>query len=349
MGDPISGREIIAAFQKGATWGTEAEAGANDGILLTSESIIKTVENLKDESAGLAFVGETDEGKPAVTGSLNAFARYEGLDVLIASVMGTAGAPTIISVGHTGYTNTYALADGIEGIFGSFAIKNKSNIVFAVPSMKVHGFTLSGEMNAPCNMVFNCIGNNQTDSSTVNTTSTMGNVTYPTKKNRVIFDQNGYFRINDKSSGALSSSDGVAISSFEFAFDRPVEGDYVAGSQYITEPSATGHPVCTLTINFPRYNDAAKAFWDDWDSWTEKKGELYLQGPAISGTDYHYWKFQMPHLRVVNPSASMSGAGKIPASLSFDVLYTASAPTGITATNPFQLLIQNTRSTDPLA
>ena len=69
----------------------------------------------------------------------------------------------------------------------------------------------------------------------------------------------------------------------------------------------------------------------------------------MNRTYYYEFKISMPNLKVNDAKATMNGSSKIPASVSFRLLGTDSAPTGMTGiTKPFQLDIQNTRTTDPL-
>lgn len=348
MGSPITGREIIIGLKKATDWGTAVACDAEDGLLITSESLRQTIERHKDNSAALAFVQRTDAGKSAVSGNLEAFLRYEGLDMAIALAMGTAGAPTIL--GTTAYSNSYVLATVIEGLFATVAMKKTSDKIFEYPSVKIHGFTIGGEMNAPLTISLVCIPDQLELASSTNTIATLANVTYPDKGNRIIMDKNATFKINDESGAALADTDKVYPASFELAFSRPVEGDFVAGSQYISEPAATDLPECTLTLNFPRYNDNAHTLFEDWEAFTRKKMEICLKGALIETTYFYEFKISMPNLKVVDPEAAIGGPGKIPGSMTFDLLGTDTAPEGMTGiTKPFQLDVQNTRSTDPLA
>ena len=103
-------------------------------------------------------------------------------------------------------------------------------------------------------------------------------------------------------------------------------------------------------MKFPRYNDANHTFFTNWNADTRKKMEIYFKGALIESTYYYEFTITMPNLKVTNASAPISGPGKIPTDISFRLLGTDSAPTGMTGiTKPFQIDIQNTRSTDPLA
>lgn len=349
MGNPISGREIIIGLKKASAWRTAVACGATDGVLITGESFRYSIEHLQDDSAALAFIQRTDKGKLESSGSLEGYMRYEGLDVAIALIMGTAGTPSLEST-SLAYSNSYVMATNLSGLFATLAMLKKSDKVFEYPSVKLHGFRLSGEMNAPVKFSIDGIANKRDMASTTNTSATMANVTYPDKGNRIIFDSNTHFWLNDESGDALDSGDVIYPASFELGFTRPVEGDLVAGNEDIDEPSGTGFPEPTLTLNFPRYNDANHTHFTDFEAFTRKKMEIYFKGVLIEDTSYYEFKISLPNLKIIDPDAAISGPGKIPTSLSFKVLGTDTAPTGMTGiTKPFQIDVINTRTTDPLA
>ena len=205
-------------------------------------------------------------------------------------------------------------------------------------------------MMAPVKLSLDCMADECELASSTNTYSTIANVTYPDKGNRIIWDANATFKINDESGAALADGDKVYPSGFELSFNRPMEADWVAGASGMAEPSPTGFPEATLTLKFPRYNDANHAFFTNWNADTRKKMEIYFKGALIESTYYYEFTITMPNLKVTNASAPISGPGKIPTDISFRLLGTDSAPTGMTGiTKPFQIDIQNTRSTDPLA
>ena len=64
-------------------------------------------------------------------------------------------------------------------------------------------------MNTPVKLSLDCMADECELASSTNTYSTIANVTYPDKGNRIIFDSNATFWINDESGGAVSSGDAV--------------------------------------------------------------------------------------------------------------------------------------------
>lgn len=348
MGTSLTGREILVGLKKAAAWRTALVCGANDGLLILSESFKQTIEHLDDDSAGLPFIQRTDQGKKEASGGMEAYLRYEGLDVLLALVMGTAGAPTQQGT-TTAYINSYVMADSLQGLYATLAMLKKSDKVHEYPSVKLNQFGLSAEMNTPVKLTVEGTANLLELASEINTASTMANITYPDKGNRVIFNKDTQFWLNDESGAALGAGDAVYASGFSLSFNRPMEADFVFNHEDADEPVAEGFPEVTMTLDFPRYNDNNHIFFTDWEAMTRKKLVIKFKGPLIETGYYYEFNMSFPNLKIIDPEASISGPGKIPLSLSFKVLGTDAAPTGMTGiTKPFQIDVQNKRTSDPL-
>lgn len=349
MGNSITGREAIVAVKQAAVWGTAVACGAGDGLLVTKESFKQALSALDDESVGQNFITYSDRGQIEVTGSLEGYMRYEGWDLLIAALMGAAGTPTQQEA-TAAYTNSYTLTPHADGLFHTLCLKKKSDVVWEYPSVKFSSMKLSGEMNAPVMVEFEGQADQLERASSTNTTTTLGDVTYPDQGNRIIFNSSSRFRVNDQSAIALASGDEIHPTSFEFTFGRKQEADVTAGNVGIDEPYDNGFPEIELTMKFPRYNDTNDAFFDDWEAFTSKKMDIYFEGSTIEGAYNYSFLISLPHIKVMNPESVIDGPGVVPMSMSFKVLAPESAPTGMTGiTNPFQIDVQNTLTTSPLA
>lgn len=349
MGGELTGREIICALKKGGAWRTAVVCGANDGILLLTEGIKVNIATELDDSAGQPWITDADAGQMDVSGILQGYMRYEGFDTAIALIMGIAGAPAQIDA-TAAYTNTYKLASKIDGLFGTFAMKKLASIIWEYPSLKLHGFKLGGEMNKPVKISLDTIGDQLDRYSTVNTPGTMDTVTVPDTENRIIMNKNTVFRMNNQVDGALSSMEEIHPSSFELTFNRPMDAEATAGQEGVDEPSDNGFPVGTLNIKFPRYNPANNSYFDAWEAFTSKKMDITFTGREIESGNNYSFKILLPHLKINNPEAAISGPGKIPFSMSCNIMGAAVAPVGMTGViEPLQIEITNTRTTDPLA
>jgi hypothetical protein len=348
MANEITGREVVVGLEKAATWHTPVACGAGNGMLIKSDGIKVTVATEPDDSAGQEWIQQADPGLQDLKGKLPVYARYRGLETIMALIMGTAGAPA--QQGATAaYLHTLQLSAKIRGKFATMALLKLDNKVWEYPSLKLHGFKLSAKMNKPVDLVFDCIADKLDRASATNTTVTMATVTYPDVANRIFMDKNTVVRINDQSGAALDDTMKIYPSEIEFAFNRPMDSEPVAGQDGVDEPDDNGFPIGTITMKFPRYNTANDAFLTDWDNFTSKKMDLTFTGKTIEGAYKYQWKFSFTHLKIDNPEAPVNGAGKIPFSLKFNVYGAAAAPTGMAFTEPFQLAIISTLTTDPLA
>jgi len=339
-------RLLKAAFKKASTWGTAVAVGANDGLLILEDGgLKKTRDYLPAKESDSPFVGESVLGRIApVDFAPTMHLRYEGLEVLLAMVMGTAGAPTqpdAIGAPNT-YEHTLQLADAIKGLFGTFCIEKGSKI-HEVPSAKSHRLVFS-IADGILQLEVGIRGNDLIDNSTTNTD--LSAVTYLEKHHRVLFKQ-GVFRMNNQSAAALANSDKIYPNDFTLTIERFLDEAYEAGSDKIIEPLENDHPSIILTLSFPRINSVNEAYFQDFDAETLKKMDITFTGALIEATYYYELKFQLPQLKIVDVEYTWSEI--IPASITLQAEQADSAPSGMTGiTKPVQIDLRNTRNTDPL-
>lgn len=349
MTDAITGREIIVALKKATTWHTPVACGVGHGLLILSDGIKPDIEPELDDSAGQAWIQDADAGLQTVNGPWEAYMRYEGFDLVLALLMGVAGAPTRVAL-TAAYANSYTLASKIDGLFATAAIKKLTSAIWELPSVKINEIKLSGVMNKPLKISFGLIGDKLDRGSEVNTTTTMATVTVPDTKNRILMNKDSVFRMNDQSAVALGDADKIYPSAFELTFSRPMDTEAVAGQDGIAEPADNGFPIATLMLKFPRYNAANNAFFSDWEAYTSKKFDMTFLGATIEATNRYLFRVSAPHVKIGSPDAPLSGPGKIPMSMQCKFLGASAAPLGMTAlTAPMKIDVVNKRTTDPLA
>lgn len=348
MTDEITGREYVAALRKAAAWHTPLACGAGHGLLLLSDGIKVSIAAELDNSAGQAWIKEADAGLQTITGNLDGFMRYEGFDTALALLLGVAGAPTRIAL-TAAYSNSYTLASKIDGLFATIAMKKLASAIWEFPTCKIISVKISGEMNKPLKISLGIIGDKLDRASVVNTLVTMATVTVPDSKNRILMNKDTIFRMNDQSAIALADTDKIYPSSFELTFSRPMDSEAVAGQDGVDEPADNGFPVATLSLKFPRYNAANNAFFTDWAAYTSKKMDITFTGAIIEATNKYLFRVTMPHIKIDDPEATVSGPGKIPFSMKCNLLGAAVAPAGMTGlTAPLKIDVVNKRTTDPL-
>jgi len=343
----LSGNEIQSAFKKASAWRTPVVAGVGDGILLLPATPKRSQEFLKDDSLGIDHIKEGSPGLIKVGGDIPGYLRYDGMDVLLAMVMGDVGAPTQQGA-TTAYANSFKLKSKIDGIFGTFVQKKGDVNIDEYTSVKVFGFTIKGEEGQPLSITFNIIANEKIYNSSINTSATFANVTYVETGYRIHFSQ-GIFRLADRSTSvALMGGDQVNPSAFELVYKRPVTSSYeMDGTNQITEPSNDGKPECILSLTFPRYT--ATTYMLDFGNDQRKMADMVFTGAQIATPYNREFKIQLPHL-VIRDTDNANAQGKIVQPVEFDCLGVDVAAAGMTGIlTPFQIDVINQRATDPLA
>jgi hypothetical protein len=341
------GKDVIAIWKKGSTWGTAVQGGAGEALAIHSDGINHDIGVVADEAAGQAFQGQQDQGLISVDASPSMDMRYQGPDRLLAAIMGAAAAPAQQDA-TSAYLHALTLADDLDGIFGTFAVGFGAK-AHEIPSAKAHGFTLSGEAGQVLQLAVNLLGDNLVlDDNGVNTIATLASATLDDEANRVLFNQ-AVFRINAAAGDALGSSDKINPRAFQLSFNRPHSSDYQAEADTIIEPTANGFPETRLRLEFPIYD--ADTWLSAFRAATVYKADLTFTGATIEGAYSYQLQFEFPRLVPVSADRpQVSGAEKFSNAIEFNCLRAASAPTGMSGlTAPFRCDVINARTTTALA
>ena len=346
MGSSV-GTEIVAAVKKAAAWGTAVVCGAADGILILEHTMARAQAFDKDNSLNLFFSRNMDNDLITCEGDIPAYLRYDILTMLMAMGMGATGGAPVNQTDPTAYAQTLSLVDNIDDLFITWALNNNINIE-EIPSLKITGFTIAGEIGKPLTIAFTCTGDDKVYDSVINTPVTMANVTYPETGNRVLFAQ-AEFLLNDQSDIALASpADVICPSNMELVFKRNMAGVYsTCNGLKIDEPSNTDQPELTLKMEFPRYTTNQNKL--DWVNKVAKKIQIKFTGALISAVDNREMIFSFPHAEMTNAETAIE-RGILKEPLEFNLLSADAAPAGMTGiTNPFEVDLVNTEDADVLA
>ncbi|MDD5355860.1 MAG: phage tail tube protein [Candidatus Omnitrophica bacterium] len=347
----ITGREVIMAAKKAATWRTAIECGANDGVLITGGfSAAKAPTYAPDDSLGQADIKNYYKTSENVSDSIDGYLRYRGWDVLMALALGTAGTPS--QVAGTAYSNTYSPADNNADKFATLAMKKSPNTngIWEVPSAKITGFEISAKIGELAKIKINFMGNKIELDATdcVNTLATMANVTYPDSGNIARMNDVFKMRMNAQAGAALADSDKIYPNRFTLTYNRPMDASYEAGYNDMGEPVQSGYSDASLKIDFDRYN--LDTFLDAIEAETQYKMDLTFRGDLITGSTYYLIRIDIPKLMRLSGDAPVSGPGKISHSVTGRCLGVTSAPTGMSGVvDPISIYVVNTLTTDPLA
>lgn len=361
MSNALTGLKQALAVKKAATWGTAVACVALDGVQFLTGQAKHDAPVETDNSRGTAFAVDGTPGAITAGGSYDLNLRYAGADVLIAMLMGIAGAPTI-QAATTAYKNIYKWSPDVYGKMVTIAKRIIDNTgagyIEEIPTAKISGITISGEVGAkPLTLKLEVIGTEREFGSTINTVATFGSVTTPAEAmvNPVMFSHLA-FRLNDATGADFVGGDAIYPSKFTLSIKRKVKGEYTG--QYrnilgtntqdmIDEPTNDGFPDIQLTLEFPTHSGTTwlSALGND----TRKKCDITATSLNLAGVGYaykHLWQF--PHLQLLNVNPT-DGNGRITEPLTFQVLGSVTAPTGMTGiTDPLWWTVINKRTTDPL-
>lgn len=347
-----TGRNMKMAFAKYGTNSWGVAASVTKGIYFESDGGMQLkVAQITDNAFNQTFIGTADPGLiTAPSLSLSGRYRYDDNEyILDACAMGSPAAVTISTsaVGQvTSWQHQFDLAGAIDGLGVTFAI-DKNQYVDELTSLKVFGFEIADQDNGAMQVTYKGLGNQPTNISSVNINSTLAGATYPALGNRVV-QQQGTFRMNLNSAGALGASDAVKAESIKFTFERPQDSPHVYGQSFIDEPADNGHPTFVVEVDFPRMNTiSANSLYAGLRSMTAFKADWTFQGAFINSTDQYKVLFQFPYLQLLEDgfAAPTNGAMQVKPKAKFRAALAPTSPTGMAFVNPFRLTRIMTNST----
>ena len=343
-------------FNKSALWGTPYLCAAGDGVRYLSESFNDARELLEDDEVR----GSVQErfgigGRVMISGELEAYMRFEGLEFMIAQVFGTAGAPAQQSTTDA-YKHTFRPANSLAGIFGTLVF-DKTVAVWEHQSVKLTGFTLASAVgDTKTKLTIRGIVRNvaYNTGAGVNKTSTIASITFPTPDEICAFNMLECW-IGAAAGGAFDTTDLAYISSFEVNVDRQFPTDDITTEQapYIDEPCQDGKLEVTGALNWSRYSDGSpspnKALLEAINTKDKFKMELLFTGSVADAPYNNELGIWLPEIQFSEGGAPVGGASRIPADLSFRGVEAASAPTGFDQKDACYMVLQNTNTGDALA
>lgn len=343
------------AFMKGTTWGTAGSApGTNSLQRLLRESLPQeTPTKVLDKAIGDAFPGDAygttlDFGEA----SFDIIARYEGLERLLAYVIGA----DTVTVASTKNNHTMEPATRLT-YFGTIYVDKGVGSQYRYRSAKLIGFEL--KVNEGIVEVSYTVLTDKIERGTYSFAS----ATAVTEALGILLNDLK-FRINTYTPGAdvalASPTDDIPISGFTFRFKRAMEGDHTNKTDgSIDEPQETDQPECSFEFTAPILTTALDTLITDAQVLSAsgvtryKKADLVFTGPA-NGAATRSLTLWLPRLVFSEaPSASAGGAGqKVPVTCKFTCLRAAVAPAGMVGVGnvPFRAVVAGSDlATSPLA
>lgn len=339
-----TGRAMKMAFAKHGTNSWHVAASVTKGVYLEGDGGIQLKPAMiQDNSFNQAFLGAQEPGLvEAPSLNLTGRTRYDGHDyILEACAMGSPAAVTI-STSTAGQTTSWShqfdLADAIDGLGVTFAW-DKNQYVEELTSAKIFGFEVTQQDNGVMQTTYKVVGSKPTNISSVNTNSTLAGANYPSVLNRVV-QQQGTFRMNLNSAGALGASDALKAESIKFSFERPFDAPNIYGQDYVDEPADNGWPTFQIEVQYPRMNTpSSNSLYAALRSGVAFKADWTFNGAFINSTDQYKMLWQFPYLQLMEDGfqAATAGATQVKPVAKFAANLAPTSPTGMAFIRPFRL------------
>ena len=357
----IKGVQGVLAFHPSTTWGTARLLGAGDGVGLVSESLKPDVQLIEDQQLeGSSTQRQGEAGNRMFAGDIVTGFRYEGLEPLLACVMGTAGTPATVDV--TARTHTFKPKTDMDGIYGTMAI-DKGFEVHEYPSVKVLGFSLSCKQGERAQITFRfaCYDQNITTSSGTGTNNnvTMASVTLPTNRDYALF-KHMVVKSNAQAGAALDSTSVIHVSGVTIDVDRGYKVDDVT-TQFgnkIDEPRQDGWTVCKVALDFSKYSDTSpggnNALYAAQLTKDAQKMSIVLTGESLAGSSSAYYSLACYFNGVQfmgGGGPNLSGPGLTPFTLDGMAYRVSTSPTGFVSgyNDPLTIDLTSQRALDGLS
>jgi hypothetical protein len=320
----FTSQEITVGFARSNNWFTPVQV--DQFIPILSETIIKNRLIQDDLSLSESYIGCNELTNIICNGNLEYFLHFwNGDDNNILSYMLflCMGSNNLQMINTSTWKRTIELTNNVYGKFCTLAL-NKIIAVHEMPSVKLSGFKIYGDINNILRIAFNTICNDRNINSVINTISVLRALEFSeqTAQDRIIpiTLKYGEFLL-DEYGEALNSEWG--ISEIDFMFDRHITGDYVANPDnvnQILEPMQDEAKDISLSITLPYY-DTLK-FIENFDMQTFKHATLTFIGPDISGGLGQRFTFKIifNKLKIINEEDIITNLGLIPQTIKFKVL-----------------------------
>jgi len=320
-------------IKQGANWGDAVAVGANDGVLLVSESLSEGIpEAVPDESIGMSMAGTPLQGNIKTEGNVVETVRYEGFERHLALFCG-GDTPALVDGATAAHAHTMPFLASNSGKFATVAIDKAVGSLYEYPSVKFNQLELAhdkGRLQA----TLSCIANRCNRASTLNTPASLAALSYPSVGLMAIFNQLKV-RLHQLTGteSNLADADELLVSSAKLSLNRNLAGDYVCGSRSgeVDEPSSNGFPSGTLELTFPKHTAAVDTLIALAQTRAAGcvppsfKASLVWTGPVLEAAIPYSLTAMFANLTIAKAPANAGSPGaKVPVTMTFNVSAPAS-------------------------
>jgi len=334
-----TGTALVCAVKKASTWGTSVAVGASNGFRPTSWSVDESIEPIMDASFNADAVPREAGGQIGlfrVGGTFGLDVKYDGLDLIFALFMGTAGAPT----GANPYTHTWYRKNDMTGLFATLVWYDGIK-THEIDSVKFTKLAFKGQMGKRLTCEVSWIGRRRQEN-----TATNANVSSVTENSTINYTLISNSTLSYQLAANADALANVELNEWDVTFEREYEDDGRAFSSssapYRREPTA-GEFKCSGSITIPHEATTYMTTALHAGSFYKLKLNHTLASPA------HEFGLWVPMLKFTKADFNPSDRASIPQKLTFEgAMKGASTPSGFAQAVPYIRAI-NAASGDALA
>lgn len=348
----ITGAQTSSALKIATTWGTAVSVGAGNkfaGEVTPSFGVEELT--ARTIGSGAYWASTATRGRYIPTIQLVADLGYRNnCDVLIAQMMGTAGAPTETTGGQADYLHTITLNTTLNAKYITFVTETSSTTVYEFPTAAVQNINIKSQ-SVPGYVDFtaNLLANNILITGPTNNNAAVQAATFTEGTPELAAaDYIDTYRMNAQSAGALAGGDQVNITDFDLTINRPQEtiGEIKAAAG-LSAPTATSYLDGTFTVTIKDHAD--HTYETLWSAETAEKAKLSIEGTQIGSGVNKRFSVVMPRMLLVQePAYAITSEGSNGTTLTFRLLKASANPTGMSSTYPYFEIV-NGLSTSLLA
>jgi len=336
------GYQGILGFKRNTnTWGGAAvAAGATDGVEVVSSPLQANRALVPDmQITGRVTQRQSDYAQKSIQGDvLTTALRYEGLERVIAGVFGTAGVPATVDT--TARRHVFKIADNL-GVWFTLAYEIiKDTTIYEFNQIKLSGLTLRIQANGRLEISVRGIAHDFTDTSVINTTTTIDTVTLPANREYAEF-RSVVVRMNAQSAGALGAPDVRFVTGLEINIDRNLQPDFTTEFGDKTsepQPASGGDPFFKVngSITFSQLDTASpggnSGLVATQLAGTTQKMDINITADTLAGaaTQKFAHVLWLPCLQFGDGKPSLT-AGALGWQVPFTAYHVLTIPTGFTA------------------
>lgn len=352
MGNELTGAITIAGLKANGTFGTAATFAAGDqlnGWQITHSENAEALQ-IPPIGSGDIMASNVDRGGIAPSLGLSGPVRYNAPEWT--AIAQTFGGASVMSMGDSAYCHSILVNETANQKFFTVAFQANQSPAgsFEYPSCVGTKVTMTyPSPTAYLTAQIDALANKQVIADQQNTYTTLSAITAANNK-AAVWGLSDDCRINEQAAADLGTSDRYCIASAVFTFNRPQEhAKEACGTGYLGVPVSTGDfPLsATLTVTFRTLQELR--FFTAAQAGTEYKARLTHTGSIIGGSKRYFIELNLPRLKIIqSPEYNITTSGNNPATITFQCLKAASAPTGMIDTYPY-FRIQNDKTTSFLA